>query len=741
MPNEKSSDPMQSAADAAEHRSDPISEADAAALFAAAEAVPASSRRWQPPEPEELQHDFSQYEIRGILGRGGMGAVYKGWQKNLERFVAIKILPREVDDDGMKFAERFKQEAKAMAKCRHPGIVAVYDSGTTHSGLLYIVMEYVEGTDVQQLVEAAGNLPPAQALGIADRVCEVLAYAHDHGIIHRDIKPSNIMIEADGTVKVADFGLAKLTDRKDATITESAASIGTADFIAPEALHGSEKADHRADLYAVGVMLYKMLTGKIPRGRFDPPSQIVPGLDPRVDAIVDRAMQSDPDARYSSAIGMRDAIAAVLSPSEAKRAAATRVKSPRKKKLLLGLAACAVLIAGAAIAHFAPGKKAGSAGKGTPPATAPTPTTSTPFPPPATPVASLRTAAPIRLWETAEKVPKDPDIRWENGVLHLGNGGKGAGVRVYTPASHDATLRAELLMNPDSACAQFTLRNRSSGALGSYYRLELCRENGNAGLRLESVHDGKPTFLQRWPLWRVYAADEWLRLEMRAVGDEITVITDGRTLGTVRDTSQPGTGGAGLFATTQGRFRNITYKPLDEAAYAYPQPAKWTDGTADFRQRHLENGKLVAEGVWLKGTGNDALALAPGETFRNPIVRIRFTGRLGISIRRTQDIGEDRRYLGFLFPDKVGITFLGNPMAKLADIPGTYDFPGEHEGVFAAQGDMLTLWLDGWKYASVRDGRLGPGGLALSVSKGKPIADCRIRKIEYGELPDPLALK
>ncbi len=221
----------------------------------------------------ELQRQISQYKVLELLGQGGMGAVYKGWQVSLERYVAIKILPPDADDGDAQFVERFKQEAKTMAKFLHPGIVAVFDAGETSSGLLYIVMEYVEGTDVAQMLQRKGLLDATTALAITANVCDALHYAHARGVIHRDIKPANIMVNEEGVVKVADFGLAKASGSMQMGLTRSDMSMGTPDFIAPEALMLGVIADHRADLYAVGVMLYNMLTGEIPRGRFKAASQ------------------------------------------------------------------------------------------------------------------------------------------------------------------------------------------------------------------------------------------------------------------------------------------------------------------------------------------------------------------------------------------------------------------------------------------------------------------------------------
>ena len=170
---------------------------------------------WEPPAPEELQEMLPQYEITGLIGRGGMGAVYRGVQMTLDRAVAIKILPPGLDEADATYSERFRNEALAMAKLNHPGIVAVYDFGSTSNGMLYIVLQFVDGTDVAQMMAKQGRLPAAHAMSITAHVCDALAYAHEHGIIHRDIKPANIMVGYDGAVKVTDFGLATFEIRMD----------------------------------------------------------------------------------------------------------------------------------------------------------------------------------------------------------------------------------------------------------------------------------------------------------------------------------------------------------------------------------------------------------------------------------------------------------------------------------------------------------------------------------------------
>ncbi len=292
-------------------------------------------KSWEPPNAEELGRLLPQYRIERLLGRGGMGAVYQGRQVSLDRIVAIKILSNDLEEADASFAERFKNEARAMAKLSHPGIVAVHDfgevgcfvpeapSGERRAGdsppypaapLLYIVMEFVEGTDVAKMIAAQKRLHSEHAMAITAHVCDALAYAHERGIIHRDIKPANIMVGYDGVVKVADFGLAKVSASGGETLglTQSGMAMGTLHFMAPEALMLGSAVDHRADIYAVGVMLYQMLTGKLPHGMFELPSIRVQGLDPRYDGIIARAMREDRDLRYQSAREMRHDLDGIL---------------------------------------------------------------------------------------------------------------------------------------------------------------------------------------------------------------------------------------------------------------------------------------------------------------------------------------------------------------------------------------------------------------------------------------------
>ncbi|MHC4740392.1 MAG: serine/threonine-protein kinase [Planctomycetota bacterium] len=252
------------------------------------------------PGPEQLADKFPQLEILQLLGKGGMGAVYKARQKQLDRIVALKILPAEVGQSEA-FAERFTREARSLAKLNHPRIVSVFDFGQTEDGLCYFVMEYVDGTDLRHVIQA-GQLEPEEALAIVPQICEALQYAHKKGIVHRDIKPENILLDKEGNIKIADFGLARLLDKPPAafTLTQAGQRMGTPHYMAPEQIEGAHKVDHRADIYSLGVVFYEMLTGELPIGRFAPPSRKVQ-VDVRLDEIVLHTLEKEPELRYQQA--------------------------------------------------------------------------------------------------------------------------------------------------------------------------------------------------------------------------------------------------------------------------------------------------------------------------------------------------------------------------------------------------------------------------------------------------------
>ena len=248
-----------------------------------------------PPSTAELDEMIPGYTFLEFIERGGMGAVYKAVQKSLNRMVAVKLLPL-VHRNKETFAERFKREAHALALLNHPHIIAVHDFGETADGQMYYVMEFVSGMDLQQLLKR-DRLEPRQILNIITQVCGALQFAHEQGIVHRDIKPSNILVDERGNVKVADFGLAKIVGPQSTDFTASGATLGTPDYIAPEALDHSKNIDHRADIYSLGVMIYELFTGHVPKGMWEPPS-VCSGADKGIDAVVSKAMQNNPEKRY-----------------------------------------------------------------------------------------------------------------------------------------------------------------------------------------------------------------------------------------------------------------------------------------------------------------------------------------------------------------------------------------------------------------------------------------------------------
>ncbi len=252
-----------------------------------------------PPEPEELASRFPQLEILEFIGSGGMGAVYRARQLHLDRIVALKIVPVELASTEM-FSERFAREARAMAKLTHPRIVTVFDFGEA-DGMPYLVMEFINGVNLRQAI-GPQKLQPNQALAIIPQICDALQYAHAMGVVHRDIKPENILLDRQGNVKIADFGLAKLLGAglAEFTLTQTRQMMGTPHYMAPEQLERPHEVDHRADIYALGVVFYELLTGELPLGRFSPPSEKA-GTDIRLDEMVHKTLEKDPDRRYQQA--------------------------------------------------------------------------------------------------------------------------------------------------------------------------------------------------------------------------------------------------------------------------------------------------------------------------------------------------------------------------------------------------------------------------------------------------------
>jgi serine/threonine protein kinase len=292
-------------------------------------AAPPVLNRPSPPSVEDIMRmmPLGRYSVQARVGMGGMGTIFRGTQLSLGRPVAIKVL-RVSDGYDYAFEDRFRREAKAMAQLSHPNIVAIYDYGHLGSEFLYFVMEFVDGMDMGEIMRQ-GRMTTDLALQLIPQICQALEYAHSKGIVHRDIKPANIILNRQGEVKVTDFGLAKNFVKTPTMVTETHMVMGKPEYASPEQYDMHREVDHRADIYAVGVMAYQMLTGALPRGSWLPPSQLRPGLNGRIDGISTRAMIQDRTQRYQSITDMRRALEAVLVPPLQPAAPARRSSPPR----------------------------------------------------------------------------------------------------------------------------------------------------------------------------------------------------------------------------------------------------------------------------------------------------------------------------------------------------------------------------------------------------------------------------
>ncbi len=310
-----------------------------AALGTGTDSFPAMP--WTPPTVAELASAFPQLEVLELIGHGGMGAVYKARQNSLGRLVALKILaPQHAANPD--FAERFAREAKVLAEVSHPNIVTVHDFGQAGE-FYFLTMEFVDGVNLRQAMKV-GRLTPQQALAIVPPICEALQFAHDRGIVHRDIKPENLLLDKEGRVKIADFGIARMlrgvlavdglngihgkngidgTDQANSShdshsshqsheigLTQESV-IGTPSYMAPEQREHPSAVDHRADIFSLGVVLYEMLTGELPGSKLQPPSRKVQ-IDVRLDEIVLRALDLKPELRFHTATEFRQQVEGVV---------------------------------------------------------------------------------------------------------------------------------------------------------------------------------------------------------------------------------------------------------------------------------------------------------------------------------------------------------------------------------------------------------------------------------------------
>ncbi|MER5892036.1 Stk1 family PASTA domain-containing Ser/Thr kinase [Streptomyces sp. NPDC001876] len=276
---------------------------------------------------EEPRRLGGRYELGSVLGRGGMAEVYLAHDTRLGRTVAVKTLRADLARDP-SFQARFRREAQSAASLNHPAIVAVYDTGEDYVdgvSIPYIVMEYVDGSTLRELLHSGRKLLPERTLEMTVGILQALEYSHRAQIVHRDIKPANVMLTRTGQVKVMDFGIARAMGDSGMTMTQTAAVIGTAQYLSPEQAKG-EQVDARSDLYSTGCLLYELLAVRPPfvgdspvavayqhvREEPQPPSNFDPEITPEMDAIVLKALTKDPDYRYQSADEMRADIEACL---------------------------------------------------------------------------------------------------------------------------------------------------------------------------------------------------------------------------------------------------------------------------------------------------------------------------------------------------------------------------------------------------------------------------------------------
>ena len=256
---------------------------------------------------EQLDH----YRIEGLVARSGMASIFRGTDLRTGLPVAIKIPHPEMESDPVSF-ERFHREEEIGRRLDHPGVMKVLTDDDRSD--VYMVMEWVEGKLLRQILNDQPKLPAERAVRIVQGVCDALEYIHKHGVVHRDLKPENIMVDADDRIKLIDFGVASSTGSRRITFTKLSDALGTPDYISPEQVRG-KRGDARSDLYALGVMLYEMLTGKVPFTGNNPflimndrllnnpmpPREIDPAISPELQEIIYRAMERDPKNRYATA--------------------------------------------------------------------------------------------------------------------------------------------------------------------------------------------------------------------------------------------------------------------------------------------------------------------------------------------------------------------------------------------------------------------------------------------------------
>lgn len=323
--------------------------------------------------PDDVALIANRFEIESFIAQGGMARVYRGTDRTLARTVAIKVLLEHLGRDET-FVARFRREAQAAASLAHPNIVAVYDTGSER-GLHYIVMEYLEGRTLHEVLAGDGPLAPQVAAALGAQIGEALAHAHEKGIVHRDVKPGNIMVSGGGQAKVMDFGIAKAATA--GALTQVGAILGTVTYLSPEQARG-ETLDGRSDIYSLGALVYQMLTGEPPiKGETivdmvlklnsqmpPPPSHLNAEVPAALDAVVMRALAKDPDRRFQSGSEMAERLLLAVKPDPSPTAAYIPDPEPESARTMVAPRTGPVSDERTAVIGPAPGRARAAGGFG-----------------------------------------------------------------------------------------------------------------------------------------------------------------------------------------------------------------------------------------------------------------------------------------------------------------------------------------------------------------------------------------
>ncbi len=719
------------------------------------------------------------YEVLDLIGRGGMGVVYKARQLSLDRIVAIKLLPREIIRDDLDFKQRFKNEARTMAKLSHPGIVAVHDFGETGDGQLFFVMEFVDGTDLAKMIATSVRLPPDHALAITAHVCDALAYAHANGVIHRDIKPSNILFNTQGQVKITDFGLAKWHDPSQITgLTKTGVTMGTQDFMAPEALTLGGDVDHRADLYAVGVMLYQMLTGEIPRGLFLMPGVKTKGeIDPRFDRLITRAMQVEREERYQQASEIRQdldvihstprvkadaskalpavptkAVREVLGESEEQQKVESRKPSrvtetgeaKWSRGIVLGIVA-AIVVAGVAV--FRSGIRQDSEQAGGKSASVGSLATSN---------ASDGWTDRLGEWLAVPGNASSGVLRKEgNGWRHVGPTVIGMGEKLPGKSLANVAVRLTFHHGGEKHSSLIKLRYNSKSP-GSGYQAMV---SPLGVMEIVRIENRELKTLAKASLPSGYDRNVSHVMEFRAEGDRLALSVDGQERLSANDASYA----SGSFSVEFGVIEKLEYRDLGGvvAAERASVPTEQPKGAMKAETRPTEALAASATDGWVDGLAeffanpslpdrlsrqrNGALVLKNGgfrisrRTDFHADLHIRVTARGG-----TADYwgalltrGQGKAYAARITREGVAELHLFMPdgvdrkLLRSFTLPAGFNYAAKHTLEFRNAGDEFFVALDGQELGSARDGTL-TGGTSVSLDSGP---GALIEKFEYRVIP------